>query len=633
MKYEGASANEMIDTLDFFMEQEVMANQLEQKLIPKYGYTEEHIALLHVSKVIVQPHVTMGGSVSNCGCQDGLPCSCCRDRGGHIVVKPGKSPVNAGISKSYQLGTNPHRNGASDHLKSPMPYARDSSSPMSLAGYDPLSSPGASSGCGMNPGSSPLDFSPADSPDYDPQLYLDIQQGNSAGHPHLCFDYGGTPDHDPELCNPSGALAFFPESLPAFTGNGPLDMTYSTTTDEVQQLNTALSKVSTNSPGSTSNNLDSPIQAGSPAEQSLLQPVPKSCCKPAISISTTPSPAPSSTSCSDRSNTGVDESMAGTEGCGCAISANMCCCGEMCACPGCLAFPNNQPSSAASSTSLGPFSHSIISAIPEPVVVPPPKGGCCGSKRQGNSDNNTSALNLSDALGLIRSPFNSTLAMNMTESEARQQVVNAASAFASTDAAFKMQHPTLLGNDGVLICGCGCGRPTVDCSDCFRDMCKYVGETQARMMKEELELEMAMGRGGGIYRDLLGVNMNLSMAMATSTSSKREMEAQDMAMDMHMDSGLDGAYGYHILQQQLDNRLETNGGQGQALVQRLRDEEEQQRIRLQQMEQEQMRLSQLQPASMSQLSQLQLDFLDDEDWSFVDEIRTDGHTPSVVPGP
>ncbi|KAG0025956.1 hypothetical protein BGZ81_006719 [Podila clonocystis] len=46
MKYEGASANEMIDTLDFFMEQEVMANQLEQKLIPKYGYTEEHIARL-----------------------------------------------------------------------------------------------------------------------------------------------------------------------------------------------------------------------------------------------------------------------------------------------------------------------------------------------------------------------------------------------------------------------------------------------------------------------------------------------------------------------------------------------------------------------------------------------------------
>jgi hypothetical protein len=39
------------------------------------------------------------------------------------------------------------------------------------------------------------------------------------------------------------------------------------------------------------------------------------------------------------------------------------------------------------------------------------------------------------------------------------------------------------------------------------------------------------------------------------------------------------------------------------------------------MEQEQMQLSQLQP---SILNQLQLDFLDDEDWSFVDEIRTDG---------
>ncbi|KAF9295087.1 hypothetical protein BGZ74_010973 [Mortierella antarctica] len=46
MKYEGASANVMIDTLDDFMEQEVMANQLMQKLIPKYGYTEEHVARL-----------------------------------------------------------------------------------------------------------------------------------------------------------------------------------------------------------------------------------------------------------------------------------------------------------------------------------------------------------------------------------------------------------------------------------------------------------------------------------------------------------------------------------------------------------------------------------------------------------
>ncbi|KAF9387011.1 hypothetical protein CPB97_003069 [Podila verticillata] len=561
-----------------------------------------------------------GGSVSNCGCQDGLPCSCCRDRGGHVVVKPGKSPVNAGISKNYQSGTNPHRN-ASDLLKmSPMSFARDSSSPMSLAGYDPLSSPGAGSSCGMNSVSSPLDFSPSGSPDYDPQLYLDIQQSSSGGQPHLCFDYGSTPDHDPELCNPSGSLAFFPESLPSFTGTGPLDMQAYSTADEVQRLNTALSKVSTNSP--ITSNLDSPVQGSLARDQSLLQPVPKSCCKP--TISTTPSPALSSTSCSGRSSTGVDESMAGTEGCGCAISANMCCCGEMCACPGCLAFPNNQPLSSSSSASMGPFSH-VVSAIPEPVLPPAPKeGGCCGSKKQQQGDTN-STLNLSDALGLIRSgaPFNST----MTE-EARQQVVNAASAFASTDAAFKMQHPTLLGNDGVLICGCGCGRPTVDCSDCFRDMCKYVGEAQARMMKEELELEMAMGRGGNYRPDLLGMNMNLSMSMSTS---KGGMETEDMAMDVHMAS-LDGVYGYPI-DLQLSNGLEANDGQ-ESLVQRLRDEEEQQRIRLQQMEQEQMRLSQLQPASMSQLSQLQLDFLDDEDWSFVDEIRTDAiHPASVVPGP
>ncbi|KAF9387012.1 hypothetical protein CPB97_003070 [Podila verticillata] len=46
MKYEGASTLEMIETLDDLAEAEVMANQLESKLIPKYGYTKEHIARL-----------------------------------------------------------------------------------------------------------------------------------------------------------------------------------------------------------------------------------------------------------------------------------------------------------------------------------------------------------------------------------------------------------------------------------------------------------------------------------------------------------------------------------------------------------------------------------------------------------
>ncbi|KAF9428676.1 hypothetical protein BGZ94_001508 [Podila epigama] len=503
--------------------------------------------------------------------------------------------------------------------------------------------------------------------------------------PHLCFDYNSSPDHDPELCNPStSSFVFFPESLPGYLGPGASSAKDSTgqiyaSTDNPQGLGSGLSNIST-----TQESFSEYASTSGPSigqAMSLPSSPAKSCCKPAATSSTlSPSPSPSpaalATPCSGISTEG--DMMAAVEGCGCAISPNMCCCGELCACPGCLAFPNNainNPSTSMSSNSSMapqvPFASSTLSAIPEPPVFSAPKGSCCGSKKNSTTTSTSTSTStatsasfnhLSEALEVIRA--NSTFGANMSESEARQQVVNAASALAGIDASFRTQHPTLLGNDGVLICGCGCGRPTVDCSDCFRDMCQYVGETHARMMKDEFESEMMMtlgddgtggGSGTGGRNDLLCVGMNLSIG----ENGNRDMETEDMAMDIHLDSaevvGNDGSKADQnyksrdsgggltsnnrsdgnsnsniqaIMPQigQFSNAVAMQGqGQGQtSFEQRLRDAEEEQRIRLQQMEQEQMRLSQLQPATMSQLSQLQLDFLDDEDWSFVDEIRTDG---------
>lgn len=235
----------------------------------------------------------------------------------------------------------------------------------------------------------------------------------------------------------------------------------------------------------------------------------------------------------------------------------------------------------------------------------------------------------------------------------------------------KMQHPTLLGDNGVLICGCGCGRPTVDCADCFRDMCEFVGESQAKVLKDELEFEMAMNQEGGYLADL-GLNLNMSMAMNLSLSMSMDMnmdmnpnqgnaEPSGLGLGQGLEPAQDANPPFMLDQPQLphsqqveisqqyfqaaesplgaaqDNTsiqdLGQTPGQSQTPHRQPQTQEElaleqEQRLRLQLLEQEQMQLSQLQP---SNLNHLQLDFLDDEDWSFVDEIREETHS-QTMPG-
>ncbi|KAI1316396.1 hypothetical protein EDD11_010039 [Mortierella claussenii] len=328
----------------------------------------------------------------------------------------------------------------------------------------------------------------------------------------------------------------------------------------------------------------------------------------------------------------------------------------MCACPGCLAYPSNQPVRSAvlapdvysdgNPSSSSTSNHRDISdAGPNMVRSASQKGSCCGSSKTKASDvinnSSTQALNLSQALSLIEA--SSQNISGIIDNDARQALRQNLMGQSGMEPV-KMQHPTLLGDNGVLICGCGCGRPTVDCADCFRDMCEFVGESQARMMKEELEFDLAMNREGGYLSDL-GLNMNMSMAMNMSLSMD-----MDINMDFNFDEEIEQVNDqgparsrqgptestplYHEddlhqgrrqpsqqptqLQYQKFSDQDQDQGQQQQDHQLL---EREQRLRLQLMEQEQMQLSQLQPST---LNQLQLDFLDDEDWSFVDEIRTDG---------
>lgn len=214
-------------------------------------------------------------------------------------------------------------------------------------------------------------------------------------------------------------------------------------------------------------------------------------------------------------------------------------------------------------------------------------------------------MNLGHALTLIgASHQNGSATMNDEMRQALQQGFGAMDQ--ATLDSVKMQHPTLLGSNGVLICGCGCGRPTVDCADCFRDMCEFVGESQAKMMKDELEYEMSMNREGGYLADL-GLNMNMSSGMNMSHSTSMELDEEI---------------------EQFSHQENQHQQQQQVLQRKLTEQEE--AIRLQFLEQEQMELSKLRPAT---INQLQLDFLDDEDWSFVDEIRTDHLDTLSIPRP
>ncbi|KAF9549515.1 hypothetical protein EC957_003465 [Mortierella hygrophila] len=415
---------------------------------------------------------------------------------------------------------------------------------------------------------------------------------------HLCYDYASSSDCESDQFNPPTQV-FYPNAGYAISNTsddlGERDM---------KTIHAHQSTPNFSSSSSSSSHPSQPFSINIPPSSSSTST--KSCCKPsnstsspAISSSSTPPPPPMAIG-------GGCPGAPGAAGCGCAISPTMCCCGEFCACPGCLAYPNNASvqgyreaaysSSIPIDTNQGSFNNARSAVDQAPTL----KGPCCGSTKTNTNTGDASAnagaraLNLGHALTLIgASHQNGSAAMNDEMRQVLQQGFGAMDQ--ATLDSVKMQHPTLLGSNGVLICGCGCGRPTVDCADCFRDMCEFVGESQAKMMKDELEYEMSMNQEGGYLADL-GLNMNMSSGMKLSHSTSMELDEE---MEQF-------------------NQEDSDQQQQQQPQRKLTEQEE--ALRLQLLEQEQMELSKLRPAT---INQLQLDFLDDEDWSFVDEIRTD----------
>jgi len=395
----------------------------------------------------------------------------------------------------------------------------------------------------------------------------------------ICHGNGSSSEYDSDQYNPPVSQSCFPqgnqESMAIDQGNG-IGLYLSATT--VPFLNQPFLPTPTAAPILTA---------------------PKSCCKPEPSNL---QELPTAGNCSSSS------SGAGPNGCGCSISANMCCCGELCACPGCLAYPSNENVLDAAFDPTGVLSvgsgcggnSSAVSAQPLTAPNPQQKGSCCGSKGFNSVPGDSSAISIAQALNLTGASDNDSESKHAL----RQTLSNRG---LSGLESIKMQHPTVVGDNGVLICGCGCGRPMVDCVDCFRDMVAFVGESQARMLKDEQELEMSMNQDGGYLADF-GLNMNASRLSHIPTNTD---------MDLSLDTDISSMV------------MENEGPLGFALQpEGTLTREQEERLRQHLMEQEQLQLSQMQPLPLDQL-QLQLDFLDDADWSFVDEIRSDGPDHSM----
>ncbi|KAF9984033.1 hypothetical protein BGZ75_004393 [Mortierella antarctica] len=659
-------------------------------------------------------------NIHSCGCLEGGICTCCRDREGRVVVKPGTTSSRHNLFRSY---SSTHQRGATSlDLGKPgmVLHPRESSS---ISGLPSTQSPDAcaspASNLGINSTFTGLRLSSSGVPsplvqavasgspgsDSSPMTSSPMNSQHNQMPSNLCFDYTSSSDYDSDQYNSPVPYTYFQNNMVNYAmsdasddfGDRDATMAQDNNNSRPTPMNTVASDsvsalYSTMSGFSSSSSSPMPIQPfmaySGNAPPSVTE---KTCCKP---TSSNPSPTlPVSKPSFNESN--FAQGGPDADGCGCAISASMCCCGEMCACPGCLAYPNNPnqlnsrlaqiATTASFSTDKSGRVDQNIAAVNgnTPMVQSSvtsnvlPKGSCCGSNKTNailsndpSDPANTHALNLSRALSLIGARGQNG-SSTMTE-DVRQALRQGFSALDQTSLeSAKMQHPTLLGDNGVLICGCGCGRPTVDCADCFRDMCEFVGQSQAKVLKDELEFEMAMNQEGGYLADL-GLNLNMSMAMNMSLSMSMDMnpnegsaEPSGLGLGHSLEPTQDADSPFMLEQAQLshsqqaeipqqyyrpaespsstsqNNASNQDPGQTPSQSQALHQppstqeqlaHEQEQRLRLQLLEQEQMQLSQLQPSS---LNHLQLDFLDDEDWSFVDEIREEapGQSTSGIQRP
>jgi len=312
-----------------------------------------------------------------------MTCTNChhRDHSGH--VKP-KSRASGSALKNF-AANRPRSTASLDLGKSgTLLFPRDSASPLPFTshghGGQLVHSPdghlhhGNGSGSGSHHGgASPLfiqSLSSATNPNS-----ADSPLSSSVGSQHsylqqtnLCFDYASSSDYDSDHYQQTSSYSYFPESYSNYpesvssyseslasypvsnasddmdemmellspsdsrkimdgimNGTTALNPMESSSADEIRMLYSALSSFSTSN--SSSPSVPSPparsYSSPAPASTGSIGAVTRQEAAPSPMGSNTASEPPSA----GRSEYGDEELPAGIEGCGCAISASMCCCG------------------------------------------------------------------------------------------------------------------------------------------------------------------------------------------------------------------------------------------------------------------------------------------------------------------
>ncbi|KAK5816596.1 hypothetical protein F5H01DRAFT_182498 [Linnemannia elongata] len=172
------------------------------------------------------------GGLSHCGCLDGRVCTCCRDRTGHVVVKPSKGSAHANSATFKNYPTNRQRSAASLDLgKSGMLlFPRDTSSPLPFVPHgqnnqvvqspDSFGSQGKANAGIYASGASPLfaqTLSPSSSSGCDHSPSTSSLGSHQSGQmqSHLCFDYASSSDYDSDHY-PTTSYSYFPETMASY---------------------------------------------------------------------------------------------------------------------------------------------------------------------------------------------------------------------------------------------------------------------------------------------------------------------------------------------------------------------------------------------------------------------------------
>lgn len=122
-----------------------------------------------------------------------------------------------------------------------------------------------------------------------------------------------------------------------------------------------------------------------------------------------------------------------------------------------------------------------VETVPLPNIPPP--SSCCGppSKNQQGETIRVVTCRCGDSCACIGCDAHPSRAMKEGKKDvyigfdnlSNNRRLSIAAICSNNNTASEMDHPTsVLSEDGILLCGCGCAKSFEDCSGCFNELCQ-----------------------------------------------------------------------------------------------------------------------------------------------------------------